>query len=448
MGWTEVCELEVDPQRARVHAEGWQSWTPTTEYRLDERQILPGVPDTWVQNYGGSRPRPPDGVFQGDGLLVLDPGTGSDVLAIGASGPDVPIPCVRLERVDSARVRVTADAPVATVTVGAAGDIAGATAAFADAFATAAGVGSVRAAPAMWCTWYQYFTELRATDVLENVDAIVVRELPVEVVLIDDGSARAPGDWLVAEPRFGQLAPVVDRIRSAGLRAGLWTAPFLAGADSVLVAEHPDWLVRGPDGGPVVAVHNWGQDTYALDLTHPGLCAHLRDVFTTFLELGIDLFKVDFLFAGALDGARHDPALTATEAYRRGLGDLRAVVGDAYLLGCGAPLLPSVGLVDAMRIGPDTALEWAAVYGDLSLAGGESAELTTRGRAYQHGRYWVNDPDCLLVRPMVEQRRRRVRLIRELGGLRSSSDGIDELDDWGLDVTAELLASVPPPVPF
>ena len=35
---------------------------------------------------------------------------------------------------------------------------------------------------------------------------------------------------------------------------------------------------------------------------------------------------------------------------------IREAIGpDAYLLGCGAPILPSVGLVDAMRVGPDIA---------------------------------------------------------------------------------------------
>lgn len=190
--WWEVCELAVDPDRALVHIEGWQSWTPTTTYRLDDRQFLPRALDTWVGNYGGSRPRPPAGVFQGDGLLVIDPGAGTAVVAVGALAPDAPIPCVRLERVDATRVRVTADAPAVTLTVQADGGIAAGTAAFAERFASAAKVGALRAAPSAWCTWYRYLTELRATDVLDNLDAITTHHLPVDVVLIDDGFARAP----------------------------------------------------------------------------------------------------------------------------------------------------------------------------------------------------------------------------------------------------------------
>ena len=136
-------------------------------------------------------------------------------------------------------------------------------------------------------------------------------------------------------------------------------------------------------------------------------------------------------------------------AYRCGLDQVRASVGnDAYILGCGAPLLPSVGKVDAMRISADTAPTWEQEHGDMSQPGGASPELSTLARSYMHGRYWVNDPDCLLARPGIEHRERRANLIEHHGGLRGSSDRILALDGWGLDTTARLLRSVPPPKPF
>jgi alpha-galactosidase len=65
--------------------------------------------------------------------------------------------------------------------------------------------------------------------------------------------------------------------------------------------------------------------------------------------------------------------------------------------------------------------------------------------AYQHGPYWVNDPDCLLVHLCIEQRERRVDLIRNYGGLRGLSDHVTSLDAWGLETATELLTEVPPP---
>src|SRR5205823_10519209 len=163
-----------------------------------------------------------------------------------------------------------------------------------------------------------------------------------------DGWQAEIGDWLALSDRFSSLAGLVDRIRAAGRRAGIWVAPFLAGARSRLAAEYPDWLVAGADAG-----HNWDQDLYALDITHPGAAAYLREVFGWLGDLGIDYFKVDFCYAGALEG-RRAADLTALAAYRQGMALLREAMGPAaFLLGSGAPILPSVGLVDAMRVSPD-----------------------------------------------------------------------------------------------
>jgi alpha-galactosidase len=199
----------------------------------------------------------------------------------------------------------------------------------------------------------------------------------------------------------------------------------------------------------VVAVHNWDQDAYPVDVTHPAAQDYLRSVISRFLEQGIDFFKLDFLYAAALHGRRYDGALSDTEAYRHGLAQLRAAAGDdPYLLGCGAPLLPSVGMLDAMRISADTGPRWQPAEGDMSQPGGASAELSVRGRSYQHGRYWVNDPDCLLLAPDVEHRERRAQMVKRYGGLRGISNRIGSLDDWALRTARDLLAAVPPPKPF
>jgi alpha-galactosidase len=286
-------------------------------------------------------------------------------------------------------------------------------------------------------------------DIEENLDAIAERGLSVDVVQLDDGYQSELGDWLSLSERFRSLQTMVGRIRDRGRRAGIWIAPFLVGARSSTLADHQDWVLRADTGAPVVALHNWGQDAYALDVTHPDVLQHLVSMLKWFTGIGFDFFKLDFVYAAALDGQRHDGSRSGTSAYRRALADLRAAVGpDTYLLGCGAPLLPSVGIVDGMRIGADTAPGWAASDGDLSSPSGQAAELSVRARAYQHGRYWVNDPDCLLLTPDVEERERRVEVIKRYGGLRGISGRVVEFDEWGLSAAREVLGSVPPPVPF
>ena len=73
---------------------------------------------------------------------------------------------------------------------------------------------------------------------------------------------------------------------------------------------------------------------------------------------------------------------------------------NAYLLGCGAPILPSVGLVDAMRVSPDTFHE-----GGEDGSQGLRGRMSLEARAWQHGRLWTTDPDCLVARPRVRAAR-------------------------------------------
>jgi hypothetical protein len=86
------------------------------------------------------------------------------------------------------------------------------------------------------------------------------------------------------------------------------------------------------------------------------------------------------------------------DAVRDGIG------AGAFLLGCGSPLLPAVGLVDAMRISADVAPWWSAPHPRPGLCEAAScarnAILTSALRAPLHRRWWVNDVDCLLLRPV------------------------------------------------
>ena len=94
-------------------------------------------------------------------------------------------------------------------------------------------------------------------------------------------------------------------------------------------------------------------------------------------------------------------------------------------------MLPSVGLVDAMRVSSDTFDPTDADNGSNPLRG----RLNIEARAWQQGRLWVNDSDCLVARPGLARREAWAAVIEEYGGLRSSSDRIADLDDWGLATT-------------
>jgi alpha-galactosidase len=425
-----VDELVVDPDRLALYVEGWQSWSPTAWWR-------PGTvprPDLDWQHTMRFRPDAPltDAGWQAEGLLAVDPGGGRPVRTYGAPAAEDDVPSVRAT-LDGDRLTIAATGELETAE---APDPVDALERFGDGFAAAAGVAPLRPPPRVWCSWYQYFEALTSADVHEALDDLDTLDLPVEVVQIDDGWTRGLGEWLEPSPGVPSLPDLVARIRDRGRRAGIWLAPFLVGRDTALAREHPDWLLG--DAG-----RNWGQPLVGLDLTHPDVREYLAGSVRALVDLGVDYLKLDFLYAGALPGRRSQD-VSPVAAYRSGLRLLREAAGeDAYLVGCGAPLLPSVGLLDAMRVSPDTFHE-----------GGEDGSHGLRGRpslvarAWQQGRFWVNDSDCLVARPSYGQRELWAETVARFGGLRSCSDRLRDLDEWGLETTRTLLAAAPPPEPF
>lgn len=438
-----LSRIPVDPARATVYEHGWQSWSPTGAYRLDERPFRPVSDQRRVGNYRPDRTAPSDG-FWGEGLLAVDPGTGNGVHVFGARSADGPIPSVSA-RVEGDEVVVSGGPDVEALVIPPTAE--GGTAhtaldlALADwgnRFAAASGVSEIRRPPTAWCSWYHYFEDVTQADIEENLAAIGDLGLDVDVVQIDDGYEAEIGDWLTLSDRFASLRAVVDSIRGAGRRAGIWVAPFLVGERSALAREHPDWLVRGTP-----AHDGWGgQQLRALDTTHPAAQGYLREVFGTFREMGVDYFKIDFIYAGAMEGARAEPEVGGTEAYRRGLRIIREAIGPgSFLLACGAPVLPSVGLVDAMRVGPDIAHHVEPLDGDLSQPSQRAASRNSRWRAWQQGRFWTNDADCLVVGAHVERREDWAAVVERYSGLRASSDRLRGLDAWGLETARRLLRS-------
>lgn len=441
----QVAVVPADPERAVVYAEGWQSWSAAEPVPAGAPPPPVTAPESKVIDCQYATPAPA-GVHQGSGLLAIDPGDGGPVHIFAADDAGDTVPVIQA-RLHGGGLAVTSDAPVShhTGPDGQAG-LASALGRWGEGFAAQAGLppGALRPAPPVWCSWYQYYDGVTEADILANMEAMSSLEIPVSVVQIDDGYEAAPGDWLLPSGQFPDLPRLVRRIRDAGRQAGMWIAPMLVGESSTLFASHPDWVVRDPHtGDPVSAGNVCRQRCASLDVTHPDAARYLSGVLTEMRDWGVSYFKIDFMYAGACEGVRHED-VTGVQAYRQALRLIRNAIGpQAYLLGCGAPILPSVGLVDAMRIGPDIAVAYEPSHPNPSLPSQRNAARNTRARAWQHGRLWVNDPDCLLVRPAVERREDWGAVVETYGGLRSSGDGLRELDAWGLETTRRLLVPSP-----
>lgn len=252
--------------------------------------------------------------------------------------------------------------------------------------------------PVGWCSWYHYFGRLGWPDVLENLDlAAADREaFPFDVVQVDDGYETEIGDWLSPKPGYPDLGGLGRAIRAKGFQAGIWAAPFSAAETSRLFAEHPDWMVSEA-GRPKPCYRGWDRTIYALDTTHPEVKRWLDGTLRALTKAGFAYLKTDFLFAAAMPGGRHK-AVTPVQAYREGLRIIRRAAGRSFILGCGAPLLPSVGLVDGMRVGEDTAPYWRTKPSGFQGPNAFFALKNALMRQFMHRVFWLNDPDCLLLR--------------------------------------------------
>lgn len=401
-----IAEVTVGGQ---VYAEGWQTWSPIRVYQLGETSERASDERSQVVMFRPGKPVP-EGVIQAEGILAVTAPGGSTRVWFSPH-PERNVATMRL----STRGVLSADGPVEELQAEGLGP---ALAAVGDRL----GTGQVRTIPPGWCSWSIYFKDVTEEAVVENAEAARRLELPVEIVQVDDGYETEIGDWLDVRHEFGSLERLADRIKELGMRPGIWIPPFMVSPTSMLAAKHPEWLVSGADAGT-----HWGKRMLILDVTKPGAAEYVEHVFRTFVAWGYTYFKLDFLYAAAIPGI---------EAYRHGMRLIRDVVGpEAIVLIGGAPLLPSIGLCDAMRIGPDVLPEQADPQLDI-----DNVVRITRLRSWMNGRLWVNDPDCLVARPEIKERETWAAHLEGYGGVRFSSDNLAALDRRGLELTRRFLS--------
>jgi alpha-galactosidase len=307
--------------------------------------------------------------------------------------------------------------------------------------------------PTGWSHWLYYFANVTEQDILENLRIINEKNLPFEYVQVDDGFQTFFGDWLSINDKFPHgMKYVADKIREAGRKPGIWLSPFMADARSEVVAKHPDWFLHDFSGRLInVNRHGdpyWPAPNYGLDLTHPDAYAWLKNVVTVMCkEWGYEYLKIDFLYAGAIRAKRYDQNVTSVQAYRRGMELIREIAGERLILGCGAPLLCSVGLVDDMRIGPDLSWEFDTASGprpkDHTIPISREPLLSLFSHLWMNKRLWINDSDYVRTRQHDislgwAETLALTTLIAMGGGALYDSDKLATLEEEGYDLLDRL----------
>ncbi len=307
-----------------------------------------------------------------------------------------------------------------------------------------------------WCSWYYYYgniTEQKFKDNLKECEAKLKGEL--DLFQLDDGYEKRPGEWLDWNKKFPSAPDqIVDKIHQAGFKAGVWMAPFVMSRTAPLARSHPEWILRKESGRPVFAFFHprWrGRIMYALDCTHPGVKDWLKHTVDTVVhQYGFDFLKLDFIYAAALPGKRYDPYSTGAMAFRQGLEAIREAAGnDVEILGCGAPLGPSIGLVDAMRTSPDVDIHWRYPGMDMLMGwpltpSAKNCFRNNLARSLMHGNLWCNDPDCLVLRDVkrgmnIREIQSEVTLFYLLGGYLLLSEDLRLLPRDKLDLLFKMI---------
>jgi alpha-galactosidase len=256
-----------------------------------------------------------------------------------------------------------------------------------------------------WESWYHYGLLIGREQFIANTRLLrdCFRDRPeFNLAQLDDGWQVTYGAWSPNDRFPADLSELTSEVRALGCRPGLWLAPFMVqpGAPG-LGSEHLEWMIRDDQGGPVA--DRYGR--WSLDASNPEVCTWLRDLGAQVRAWRFEMVKLDFLYLGALEGGRYDGRVTGTDALRSGLRAMVDGLGDeVYVLGCGAPLLPVVGLCHGNRVGHDLAVPVALREFGQPLRAGWTGFHGVRPQARNvaarwalHRRWFDCDPDVVMA---------------------------------------------------
>ncbi|MBF4581604.1 alpha-galactosidase [Curtobacterium sp. VKM Ac-2865] len=431
--------IALDTEVTDFHRQGWTSWSPSGWAPLDESPLRIWGDDERRQTADDAANDTPDR-HEGNGVGAVRLADGR-VLLLGALGLGTP-------RVGAAHAELSGtvehdDGSGWFLGLGSEETVF---ARYAELLRERLGTPTAPPVSTLWCSWYSYFEDIDEQLITTAVDDLGT--LPIDVVQVDDGWETIVGDWLPNDEFPSGMEALAARLAARGSRPGLWLAPLICLPGSRTATEHPEWLVQDPSGGPLVAGHNWDSHYFALDTTRPDVQEHLATVIRRVVGWGFRYLKLDFMYAGALRGVRHQD-LPRERVWRDAVELIRAAAGpDVYLLGCGVPMLPSVGVFDGVRVGPDTASDWTypACVADPSHEGGLNGVAASVPRLWMRDLYQV-DPDVAYFRSrettLTSEQRQTIADLAVVSGFRSTSDPVAWLDAPEREAMARFLQQDP-----
>ena len=295
-----------------------------------------------------------------------------------------------------------------------------------------------------YTSWYNYYQNINEEIILRDLQGLKRAGASANIFQIDDGYETKVGDWDMDTAKFPNgLAPIVDRIHEQGLMAGLWHAPFAAQFKANVIKDHPDWLIRNKHGKPVISGIAWG-GFYALDFEKEEVRAYIKAFFDkVFNEWHFDMVKLDFLYAAAIEPRN---GKTRGQLMCEAMDFLRECCGDKIILGCGVPLAPAFGVVDACRISCDVENTFKEKFyvkvTNQEIISAKMAMVNSIYRRHLNGRIWANDPDVFFLRDdgmkkagyTLQQKKLLATVNHIFGDVLFVSDNVGAYDDVKMQI--------------
>lgn len=133
-----------------------------------------------------------------------------------------------------------------------------------------------------WEATYFDFNEEKILKIAEQAAS-----LGVDMLVLDDGwfgkrddDCSGLGDWFVNEEKLnGGLGKLTEKIKSLGMKFGLWFEPEMVSEDSDLYRSHPDWAIKILSRNPVRSRYQ-----LVLDMTNPEVRDYLFGAISDILK--------------------------------------------------------------------------------------------------------------------------------------------------------------------
>lgn len=221
----------------------------------------------------------------------------------------------------------------------------------------------------IWFTWAAFGKGVRQERDIEP-ELPYIAEIGADTIIIDDGWEKVVGQWEVDTDKFPEIIGLIENIKKMGIKPGVWVAPFMVMRESEIFNLKNEWIIKDTDGKvlnvsnpqiqPTGRLRPFVERAVGLDISIEEVRDHLYGEFIRLAKIGFEVFKVDFVsipFVGDLSNKEK----TSVEYYRQFFIEVRdrikKVTGkDIEIIGCGAPMMESIGLFDGIRVSADSAM--------------------------------------------------------------------------------------------